>query len=328
MAGEMFREWFLRNVPSDTSSPSSSPDHLRLQQLAERAGGGEPETLPGPGGRGVSTGGDVQGSIIITGDRNVVVIPGMPVAPPAERPPTPRSAEHVPRNTQHVSNPFCDRGRINDPTRLFNRERILRELRDMLSRGNSVSLVGEPEIGKSSVLYALYRTRAEWFPEGFVHYVDLQGVLDLEDFCAEVLEGMGREPGDLRALKRALRRQRLVLLLDEAEKLVRPAFTADLHDLLRALAQEPTLTLAVASHRPLVEVFPPSSDTSPFHNIFTEKRLGPFTPAEARAFLAHRLQGTGVTFTPEEMDRLVARSGGHPARLQRLAYALFEEKSG
>jgi hypothetical protein len=56
------------------------------------------------------------------------------------------------------ANPFCDRGRIKDPTRFFDRRRILRELSEMLAGGNSVSLVGESEIGKSSVLYYLYQT--------------------------------------------------------------------------------------------------------------------------------------------------------------------------
>jgi len=32
----------------------------------------------------------------------------------------------------------------------------------MLAAGNSVSLVGESEIGKSSPLYCLYQTWAEW----------------------------------------------------------------------------------------------------------------------------------------------------------------------
>ncbi len=236
-----------------------------------------------------------------------------PTAPPAAGQPGP-----LPRN------PFTDRGRINDPARLFDRRGILRELRNMLAVGNAVSLVGEPEIGKSSLLYALYRTADEWLPGGRVLYVDLQGVLDVEDFCIEVLEGMGREPGDLRSLKRALRRERVVLLLDEVEKLTRPAFSGELHDLLRALAQEETLTLAVAGHRPLTAIFPPSSDTSSFHNIFNLKRLGPFTPDDARAFIHHRLRGTGVTFAPWEVERLVFESGGHPARLQRLAYELFE----
>jgi hypothetical protein len=227
---------------------------------------------------------------------------------------------------ESLDNPFRDRGRINDPTCLFDRQRILRELRQMLAAGNSVSLVGETEIGKSTILYCLYQTRAEWLPEAHVLYLDLQSVLDEEDFCAEVLEGLGRESGDLRALKRLLRQERTVLLLDEVEKLADAAFSSRLHDLLRALAQEPTLTLAVASQRPLVEVFPPHNRTSPFHNILAEKRLGPFAAEDARAFLTHRLQNTGVTFTPQEVERLVAESGCHPAHLQRLACELFEQK--
>lgn len=223
-------------------------------------------------------------------------------------------------------NPFCDRGRINDPINFFDRDRILRELRQMLSNGSSVSLVGDSEIGKSSLMYHLCRTAAEWAPDARVCYVDLQGLLDEEDFCAEVLEELGREPGDLRALRRTLRRERVVLFLDEVEKLADPAFSSHLHHVLRSVAQEPTLALAVASHRPLVEVFPPSDPTSPFHNVFTEKRLGPFSHDEARAFLTHRLQETGMAFTPQEVEQLLTESGCHPARLQRRAYELFERK--
>ncbi|MCD4739450.1 MAG: AAA family ATPase [Anaerolineae bacterium] len=227
----------------------------------------------------------------------------------------------------NVLNPFLDRGRINDPARLFDRRRILRELRQMLAAGNSISLVGEQAIGKSSLLVHLYQTRAEWLPDITVIYLDLLGMVNEKDFCAEVLEGLGEEPeGGLRRFKRVLRRSRTLLLLDEVEKLTDPAFSSRLHDLLRALAQEPSLTLAVASHSPLVEVFPPTSSTSPFHNIFTEKRLGPFDPGDARAFLAQRLAATGMTFTPEEQQQLVVDSGGHPAHLQRRAYDLFEQK--
>jgi hypothetical protein len=54
--------------------------------------------------------------------------------------------------------------------------------------------------------------------------------------------------------------------------------------------------------------------------------VGPFTPAEARAFLLHRLKGTGVIFAAEEVDDLIVRTGGHPARLQIAAYRLFDAK--
>jgi hypothetical protein len=197
----------------------------------------------------------------------------------------------------------------------------------MTQTGNSVALVGEPEIGKSSLLYHLCATQADWFPSAKAIYLDLATVVDEVDFCAEVLARLGRELGDLRALKRALREEQVVLLLDEVERLADAAFSP-LHGLLRALAQGRTLTLVVASRSPLAQVLPDTSPTSPLHNIFTEKRLGPFDSDEARAFLDHRLRRTGMTFAPEEVERLMMESGGHPARLQRLSYALFERKAG
>jgi hypothetical protein len=84
----------------------------------------------------------------------------------------------------------------------------------------------------------------------------------------------------------------------------------------------------VSSHRRLVEVFPPSSLTSPFHNIFADKEIPPFSSSEARAFLQHRLGSTGITFTNQELDELWERTGGHPAHLQEQAGRLFEERRG
>jgi hypothetical protein len=66
---------------------------------------------------------------------------------------------------------------------------------------------------------------------------------------------------------------------------------------------------------------------SPFHNIFTVKVLGPFTEAEAQECIAACLANTGATFTEREIDRLWFESGGHPAKLQARARALFEEKN-
>jgi hypothetical protein len=233
-----------------------------------------------------------------------------------------------PTSANQTANPFCDRGRIRDVARFFDRQRLVRELRQMLAAGNSVSLEGEPQIGKSSLLYYLYATREAGLPESTVLYLDMQGVLDEADFCAEILEGLGQPSGDLRVLRRVLRSRRVVLLLDEVERLRDPAFSPRLHDLLRAMAQEETLKLAVASRRPLTQVFPPSSDTSPFHNIFIERRVGAFTAQDGRELMLSRLDGSGVTFTEAEIADIVTTSRGHPARLQELACALFDYKSG
>jgi hypothetical protein len=163
-----------------------------------------------------------------------------------------------------------------------------------------------------------------------LEYIDLQGVLDEADFCETVLRRLGKEGDSPRHLKRALETRELILFLDEVERLAEPDFNPRLHDLLRSLAQERRFAMVVATQRPLAEVFPARTPggVSPFHNIFTIKTLGPFGEAEARDFLAARLANTGVTFSAREVERLLADSGCHPARLQRLAKVLFEEYQG
>ncbi len=47
------------------------------------------------------------------------------------------------------SNPFGDAGRITDPARFFDREELLRQVFEELGKGNSISLVGDSQSGKS-----------------------------------------------------------------------------------------------------------------------------------------------------------------------------------
>ena len=231
------------------------------------------------------------------------------------------------RPASSVLNPFFFPGRINDPAQFFGRQRLLREVKSSLKNGSSISLVGEPQMGKSSFLYYLYCTRESWLPDKTVVFLDLQQVLDERDFCEELLHHLGEEGDSLRQFKRALRQHDLLLILDEVERLAEDDFNPRLHDLLRSLAQEPHFAMCLASQQPLTEVFPARTPggVSPFHNIFVTKEIGPFSEAETRGLLLHCLQGTPVQFTATEIAQLLAESGGHPARLQQLAYALFDQ---
>ncbi len=223
-----------------------------------------------------------------------------------------------------VDNPFYTKGRINDPSLFFNRERLVREIREELKKRNSVALAGDSQTGKSSLLYYLHATRDEWLPGATVAFVDLQMVWDESDFFGMVLGSLGEKGDSPRELRRVLEGRDVILLLDEVEQLADKDFSPKLHGLLRAHAQESNFAMCVATQHPLEEVFPPRSSTSPFHNIFTRKTIGPFTEAEARRFLAARLQNTGVAFTEREVTRLIADSHCHPAELQQLAKALFD----
>jgi len=227
-----------------------------------------------------------------------------------------------------MANPFYTSGRIKDAALFFGRQQIVREICSELRKGCSVSIVGESQIGKSSLLYHIYQTRDTWKLDGLVEFIDLQGVLDETDFCETVLGKLGESGSTLRELKRALTATKLVLLLDEVERLAEQDFSPRLHDLLRSLAQEPNFSMCLASERPLEELFPSRTPggVSPFYNIFTAKSLGPYTRAEARDFLAARTATAGVAFTGQEIEQLLTESQCHPARLQAMAKALFERK--
>ncbi len=235
-------------------------------------------------------------------------------APPPLQPPCP------------VDNPFTDVGRINDPARFFPRPRTLREIQQTLAAGNSVSLVGESQIGKSSLLYYLYKTQTVWHPEFKVAYLDMQKVFGEDVFVEDVLEMMGRTGSDLRTLRRVLRNESLLLLMDEVEKLALKDFSNHLLDLLRAMIQDGNLKLVVASRRPLTEVFPDDGLTSDWYNVFTVQPLGPLSEKQVNAFLDARLGLHASLFTPEERQNLYQETNGHPARVQRAAQALFMQK--
>jgi len=153
-------------------------------------------------------------------------------------------------------------------------------------------------------------------------------VLDETDFCETVLHKLGESGSTLRDLKRALADRKLILILDEVERLAEGDFSPRLHDLLRSLAQESHFAMCLATERPLEEVFPTRTPggVSPFYNIFTVKSLGPYTQPEARGLLAARAASSGVAFTEQEIERLLTESQCHPAKLQAMAKALFEQK--
>ena len=223
-------------------------------------------------------------------------------------------------------NPFAFGGRLNDSGRFFGRATLLRELKAELGKRVSVSLVGDSQVGKSSLLYHLYLTRKQWAEGMQIEYVDLQGVLDEEDFCETVLGRLGQKGQTLRELKRGLANYHGILLLDEVERIAEPDFNPRLHDLLRAQAQERHFALCLATRHALEDVFPTDRVISSFHNIFTVKLVLPFSRAESLDFLDWALREHPQRFTAAEKETLYDRTKGHPAQLQRLASELFNQR--
>jgi hypothetical protein len=230
-------------------------------------------------------------------------------------------------------NPFGDVGRIVDPDRFFDREDLLRRIFEELNKGVNLSLVGKSQVGKSSVLSmirALGPERMDLPAEAF-GYLSMQWVESEEGFYEALCDTLGIPTCRGYKLHRALRGKRHVLCLDEIEKMSWEGFTQQVRSQLRGLADGPAapVRLVIASRSPLARLFPDSPELdSPLAGICRPIDVRPFPPTVARAFIEDRLEGTGVIFTPDEIDALLEESGRHPAALQRAAADLYNSRRG
>ncbi len=226
-------------------------------------------------------------------------------------------------------NPFHSAGRITDPADFFGRDELIRQLFEELRKGGNRSIVGEAQIGKSSILTmvcALGPQRLQLPPEAFI-YINMAPLYDEQDFFDKLCEELRIETCRGYKLERALRGKRYILCLDEIEKMENRRFTPDAREELRGFADgsDAPLKLVIASRTPLDQLFHNSPETtSPLAYICPPLTVPPFTDKIARDFIRQRLNGAGIRFAPAEIDDLVARSGGHPARLRRAAADLFD----
>ena len=170
-----------------------------------------------------------------------------------------------------MENPFLKRGMIRDRESFFGRRDELQRVFDRLRVMQSVSVVGERRIGKSSLLYQIAMTGQEKLGEDHaLHYIDMQRVTTDEEFYERAVKRLGDSGYTHRDLERAIARKKVVLCLDEFEKTANnPNFDVDFFNALRSLAQTGELTLVVATQTPLPELsYTGAIKTSPFFNIF------------------------------------------------------------
>jgi hypothetical protein len=248
-----------------------------------------------------------------------------------------RIAELEPPNINY-NNPFIPQhGKIDDPKFFFGREREIRRVFETLNSGSSVAITGERAIGKSSLLQAIYREA----PNQLRHprqpiYLDLKNVRDEDDFYGALCHKAGIETVKGYLLERALESHRLLLLLDEVEKMTWDGFTNQVRGQLRGLAEgnNAPLRLVVAACTSLDTLFPDSQDknmTSPFKGICIEETLKQWDEEISSEFIASRLQASWLTpvtqpvnFTEAEIAWLIAESGGYPQKLMQLCYQTYD----
>jgi hypothetical protein len=130
--------------------------------------------------------------------------------------------------------------------------------------------------------------------------------------------------------------QRLILLLDDFDRLIRTRVTIslvirDFLSQLRALINRRprTLSLVLATDEPLEELCQTIDfgGASPFPNSFMSVRLKGFSDQEINELIENALSGTSVAFGEQERSYVSRLSRGHPLLAQWAGHLLFEAKA-
>jgi transcriptional regulator with XRE-family HTH domain len=229
-------------------------------------------------------------------------------------------------------NPFQPNNcRIENPEQFFNREKEVRTIFEYLNSGSGVELLGDRQIGKSSVLLQIERLAATMLRvKREPIYFNLQEVHTEEEFYESFCEKLGIETCMGYGFFRAMRDKRLLLLLDEAEKMSWDGFTRQIREQLRSLAEggNAPLRLVVAARTPLDDLFPDSHEsgmTSPFQGICVRVDLKAWDQPTVQRFIASKLENTGVCFSEEQMEKLWLESQGHPQKLMKACFDLYSQ---
>src|ERR1041384_491681 len=202
-------------------------------------------------------------------------------------------------------NPYLNRVAIKDPSQFFGRTREVSKIFSRIgaSRPQSISVVGERRIGKSSLLNFInhpevrsrYLDRADAYVFAFI---DLQQKrrLTLTEFFTELFSLVSKETGDdsllnlqpsldaLRTILEGFRRdkRKLAVLFEEFDAITtNQAFDLEFYSYLRSIANNYDVAYVTSSARDLQDLCHTQLIAdSPFFNIFTNVFLRAFTRKE------------------------------------------------
>lgn len=258
-------------------------------------------------------------------------------------------------------NPFCLEP-ITLQAQFFGREKETRRVLGFLHQGQSVSIFGPAQIGKTSLLFHIIhpyvREKQGLAKEQVFAYLDSHSLIGLDpDECnlrirEEVIHQIKNAESVDKAvgieLEQAVRRVsasggtgyfglntlfrgakysnlKLVIILDHFEILARsPRVDGDFFSALRALAMSYEVAYLVASRSELYvfEQIRPEV-ASPFFNFFYSVPLEGFTPEKSRELVVEMLKYVHVEFPEWAVNCILELGNNEPARLQRAGHVAF-----
>ena len=247
-------------------------------------------------------------------------------------------------------NPFHNRGMITTTTEFVGRIRELDDIIGRLEGKDSISIVGERKIGKSSLLYHLKLSGNELLDDdknekyNFV-YIDMHDPVMKTPvyFAKKILRYLAIEYNEKSITEQPLiifselletnyikKGKYPIILIDEFEEIIerRELFNDDFIDTLRHCAYTGYLSFVISSKITLREITDSGKLTSPFWNIFTTIRLKEFAfdkyLNETAIFLEKYWEN--LEMTEFEKHFLSWYPSNHPLKLQIISYWVYQNR--
>lgn len=254
-----------------------------------------------------------------------------------------------------AENPFYNRGPIKNPSFFFDRQTEVERALELLKHRQSVSVIGQRRIGKTSFLcyIALSDTlhRYGLVPEKYVFaFVDCQelGSQDqggnyasiieaieeglpptVRDSLADVLEQRTASYRKLRSLAKIVGRSglQIIVVLDEFGNMAQnKSIDLSFFPSLRSLAEKYGVTFITATRVPLMRLrYVRTADFgSPFFNFFFPVRLGLFEVKSSEDMVCALVKRGKVELDEPIVDWILKVGGNHPFLTQVAGYWAWE----
>jgi len=246
-------------------------------------------------------------------------------------------------------NPYLNRVMIRHPDDFYGRKNEVQRIYSRIastSRPQSISVVGERRIGKSSLLHYLYhpQSRQKHFsnPQSYVFaFLDFQeeplgslaelfkGIYDAisQEYLGKFQVLLSPDYQGFRSLVRALDAQglRLIILFDEFERVTsNPLFDAEFFAFFRSMANKYNIAYVATTAKELQSLCHSKEiATSPFFNIFSNLNLGAFKPEEAQELICEPSAHAGYPLAPF-VGEILNLAGLFPFYLQMACAVFFE----
>lgn len=246
-------------------------------------------------------------------------------------------------------NPYLNRVMIKHPSEFFGRGRDVRRIYSRLDAPHpqSISVVGERRIGKSSLLNYVYhrrnrRRQMQNHENSLFAYLDFQRDADYNvtkfiDFLFNMFSYETQNGHDYTTREKTLDQleavvqelheegKRIIILMDEFEAITRNEnFGESFFSFLRSLANSYRVAYVTSSYEDLQRMCHNQDiSDSPFFNIFSNLPLRPFTVDEARELIAVPSETEGLPLEPYT-DQILELSGLFPLFLQIACSSVFE----